>query len=390
MNVLHLCAGNMYGGVERLLVTLARLRGVGRMRPVFAPCFEGQLSAELREAGAGVHLLGAVRASRPWTVWLARRRLSKLLKANRFDLVVAHACWPLAMFGKAVGGFRREGRRLPLVLWAHDILKNDNWIETRAAKIGVDLVLANSRATAESVKSVFPKARTQWEYLPVAAPEIGDKAKARADVRAELKTPAEAAVIVCASRLERWKGHAVLIEALGQLTNSPNWECWIAGGAQRPHEHEYLLELRASADRLGIGQRVKFLGQRKDIPHVLAAADIHCQPNTGPEPFGIAFVEAMYAGLPIVTSAIGGALELIDQSAGVLVNPGDVAGLTESLRELIDNPARRNSLGYGGMARARALCDPETVMARLESTLASAMETESNLTKARGAEVAAA
>jgi glycosyltransferase involved in cell wall biosynthesis len=49
---------------------------------------------------------------------------------------------------------------------------------------------------------------------------------------------------------------------------------------------------------------------RSDVARLLAAADIHCQPNIGPEPFGITFIEALYAGLPLVTTSIGGAIEM--------------------------------------------------------------------------------
>ena len=67
---------------------------------------------------------------------------------------------------------------------------------------------------------------------------------------------------------------------------------------------------------------MRWLGQRRDVPELLAAADIYCQPNVGAEPFGIVFVEALYTGLPVVTTALGGALEIIDASCGVLVPPG--------------------------------------------------------------------
>ena len=68
---------------------------------------------------------------------------------------------------------------------------------------------------------------------------------------------------------------------------------------------------------------MRFLGQREDVPRLMAAADVFCQPNTGPEPFGIVLVEALYAGLPVVTSGFGGAAEIVDQTCGVLTAPGD-------------------------------------------------------------------
>ena len=79
MNVLHIGAGNLFGGVESLLATLARHRDqCPEVEPHYALCFEGRLAAELRQAGVSVYFLGGVRMSRPWTVWRARRRLAGL------------------------------------------------------------------------------------------------------------------------------------------------------------------------------------------------------------------------------------------------------------------------------------------------------------------------
>jgi glycosyltransferase involved in cell wall biosynthesis len=159
------------------------------------------------------------------------------------------------------------------------------------------------------------------------------------------------------------------VEALGQLREVTGWACWLAGGVQRPSEQVYQDELRRRVSELGIGDRVQFLGQRTDVPRLLAAADIHCQPNTGPEPFGITFVEAMQSGLPVVTSPIGGAFEVVDESCGVFVPPGDVAGLAAALRRLIDNPAERSRLGSAGPGRAKQLADPSGRMARIHALL---------------------
>src|SRR5215470_10318154 len=96
--VLHVNAGNLYGGIETLLVTLARQRDFcAGVAPEFAVCFEGRLSEELRAAGVPVHLLGPARVSRPWTVWRVRRRLREVLAASRSDVVVSHGCWPHAV-----------------------------------------------------------------------------------------------------------------------------------------------------------------------------------------------------------------------------------------------------------------------------------------------------
>jgi glycosyltransferase involved in cell wall biosynthesis len=228
------------------------------------------------------------------------------------------------------------------------------------------LALAGSHCAAETINRLFPGVPRQVLHPPVAPPEV-DRAAARASIRAELGTTPEATVIVLASRLDPLKGHKPLIEALGRLRSRPVWEAWIAGGAQRAHEHLYLEELRTQARAAGVAERVRFLGHRSDVPKLLAAADIHCQPNLRPESFGLAFVEAMDAALPVVSTRIGAAAEIVDPSCGILVPPNDVLALAEALATLVDDPETRRRLGSAGPARARGLCDPEAALARLET-----------------------
>jgi glycosyltransferase involved in cell wall biosynthesis len=194
-----------------------------------------------------------------------------------------------------------------------------------------------------------------------------------------LNTPENAVVVIQASRLERLKGHSLLLSALGQLENRSDWVCWIAGGVQRLQEAEYLQELEKQAEKLGIAERVHFLGQRSDIPQLLVAADIHCQPNMGPEPFGVAFIEALYAGLPLVTTAMGGGKEIVDDSCGYLVPPDDVKALSEVLRSLIVNPELRATLGSGGKIRADYLCNPHKQINQLYDILYKIVKQEATL-----------
>lgn len=363
--VLHVYSGNLYGGVETVLVTLARYRNLcPAMEPHFALCFEGRLSAELAAAGVPVHLLGRVRTSRPLTVWRARRALKDLLRHQPFDVVVCHSAWPQAMFGAVV-----RSLDLPLVFWLHDTAKGQHWLERWARWMPPDLALCNSYFTAGTLPKLYPKVRNVVVYCPVAEPEASYSISDRVAVRTELDTPQEATVIIQASRLEAWKGHALHLEALGLLRDLPGWICWQLGGAQRPHEARYLQALKDTAARLGIADRIRFLGQRSDVPRLLAAADTHCQPNIGPEPFGITFIEALLARLPVVTTAIGGAREIVDDTCSLLVPSDDAHALAASLRRLIEDQALRIRLGTAGPARARKLCDPRAKIGQLGELL---------------------
>ncbi|MGL4554806.1 MAG: glycosyltransferase family 4 protein [Gemmataceae bacterium] len=367
MRVLHVTAGKLYGGIETYLTTLARHRHLSAMVPSFAVCFEGRLSDELRAAGVPVDSLGAVRFSRPWSVWVARRRFRELLRREKPEVVVCHECWPHALFAPVA---KRAGVRLAFA--AHDTHAGTHWVERWAGWTRPDVVLANSEVTRSTLGALFPGVPAEVAYLPVAPGAVGDRGEARRRARAALGASGDAVVVLMACRMAEWKGHAVLLDAVSRLAGVPGWECWIAGGAQRPEEQAYLAALRRKAAALEGSGRVRFLGQRDDVAELMAAADIHCQPNTGPEPFGVAFVEALYAGLPVVSTAIGGAKEIVDESCGVLVRPGDAAALSEALGRLIGDRDERARLGRGGPARAAALCDPVERLRRLVQILGSA------------------
>jgi glycosyltransferase involved in cell wall biosynthesis len=353
MRLLHLYSGNLYGGIESMLLTFARSRRlVPELEHEFALSFEGRLADELSAEGAAVHKLGQIRASRPQTIIAARKEVRKLLAGNRFDAVIGHAAWSYAMLGKPA---RRAG--VPLVFWAHDPAEGRHWTERWARRTVPDLILANSEFTGDTWSRTWPTASSKVIYCPVESRAVTLSEKERAAVRAELSTPADAVVIIQASRIEPWKGHQTLLAALHLMRADTSWHCWIAGGPQRPQEEEYYRGLQTQA--AAFGGRVHFLGQRADVARLLAASDIYCQPNLQPEPFGIALAEALYAGLPVVTSEMGGARELVNSECGVLVPPNDATGLMQSLRSLIEDPELRRTLSAAGPQQAARLTDPE-------------------------------
>lgn len=270
LRVLHLSTGNLYGGVERLLATLARNRGIsGAMQPEFALCFDGRLATEIRATKVPLHLLGAVRVRHPLTVFQARRRLESVIRAGRFDLVVCHSVWPLAIFGAVL-----SGSGLPLVFWLHDYPTGPHWLERWARLTRPDLVICNSHSTAASANNICPGVEARILYYPIELSSCDISSAARSEIRAELTTPLHSTVIIQVSRMEPWKGHVLHLEALQRLLEVPEWICWIVGGPQRPFETRYYERLKRLATRHGIANRVRFVGFRTDIPRLLAAADV--------------------------------------------------------------------------------------------------------------------
>jgi glycosyltransferase involved in cell wall biosynthesis len=315
----------------------------------------GRIADELRATGVAVAILGETRISRPLTMWRARRELRSVIRAQRPDVIVCHQPWPLAIFGPVA-----KRASVPLVVWMH-MIAGRFWLDRLAWRVKPATVMCNSRFVASTLPSSDARIEVVYYPIDVRKGEDGDP-KREGGANGDL-------VIIQVSRMEALKGHSVLIEALGRLRDRSGWTCWLAGGAQRPPEEQYLQSLRAQAAALGIADRIKFLGQRSDVNMLLAGADVYCQPNAEPEAFGISLIEALAAGLPVVTSAIGGATEIIDDTCGILVKPRDPMALASELSALLDDEHRRARLGSRGPARARALCDPAIRMPEIASIL---------------------
>jgi glycosyltransferase involved in cell wall biosynthesis len=366
MRLLHVYSGNLFGGIESILVELARGQSAfPNVQHEFALSFHGRLEQELLSVGARVHHLGAVRVSRPTTVRHARAALAHVIESGAFDRVVCHAPWSQGIFGGVV---RRTS--VPLVFWAHDVMTGRHWSERLAKRVKPDLAICNSRFTTSTLEMLYPNVPSTVVYAPVATTRGGIDPAARHDVRRDFRTTDDAVVIVQASRVERWKGHSVLMDALSRIQHVPRWVWWQVGGAQRPAEAAFLASLKQSAAVLGIQDRVRWVGERDDVPQLLAAADLYCQANLQPEPFGLAFVEALGAGLPVVTVGLGGAREIVDESCGLLVPRDDPGALANALQTIVEDDRLRARLGDAAPARARNLCDPASSRQRLADALA--------------------
>lgn len=366
MRILHVYSGNLFGGIEAILLSIARGRSCcpGDQHE-FALCFEARLSRELKLTAARVHQLGSVRLRNPTSARTARAALSRLLESDTFDRVVCHAPWSQAIFG---GVARRAG--IPLAFWAHDVMTGRHWTERLARRVTPDLAICNSRFTAGTLQQLYPEVSSAVVYAPVDAPRAPITDEERRVTRSLLDTPETTTVIVQASRSEAWKGHASLIKAFADLRDVPDWIWWQVGGAQRSAEARFLDSLKQSARRLGVVDRIRWIGERDDVPRLLAAADVYCQANLQPEPFGVVFVEALAAGLPVITTGFGGPREIVDDSCGILVPPRDQVALAAALRSIVADRARRSKLAQAAPARARQLCDPSMTLRRLRDVLA--------------------
>ena len=153
---------------------------------------------------------------------------------------------------------------------------------------------------------------------------------------------------ITVANLRPEKSHETLLAAAAELLRDrPYLEFQIVGDGPRRHELEQL-----ARDR-NLAPHVTFLGHREDVPALLRAADVFVLPSRS-EAFPNSAIEAMAAGLPVVASAVGGLLNLVeDGHTGLLVPPRDPEALVAALRSLVEAPARARALGRAARAEVQ-------------------------------------
>jgi glycosyltransferase involved in cell wall biosynthesis len=284
----------------------------------------GALGAVKRESATPG--LGAVAdVARLATTVAKRARAAEVIHANsQKSFVVAAAAGLLA--------------RRPVVWHLRDILTTEHFSQTN---IRAAVMLANARAAAvitnsEATAAAFREAGGRAGLVRVvhngiaATPFDAVTDARRAELR-ETLAPGAGVVLAAVGRLAKWKGQHVVLAATEAI---PDAVAWIIGTALFG-EDRYLDELHAQARALEIESRVKFLGEREDVPALLAAADIVVHSAIAPEPFGRVLVEGMLARRPVIASDAGGAREVIShRSTGWLVPPGDPATLATTIGEV--------------------------------------------------------
>jgi glycosyltransferase involved in cell wall biosynthesis len=365
MRVLHVGSGRVFGGTEAMLLTVAEAAADAGMTASFAFAFDARVGRELASRGHAVSTLGGARLSRPLSILRARRALRRVIDVARPDVVVYHGCWSLALLG---GVARRAG--LPFACWMHDVVSDGplSWPDRIAGRVAPDVVIGNSHFTARGARRIFGDTPVAVIHCPVRPLPIPDPA-ARTRLRDAHGVRDGERVILQMGRVVPMKGQLQLLEALAAMRDRGDWTCWQVGAPQQGDEEAYDALLRERARALGIADRVKFLGWQSDVGAIYGAADLYCQPNVIAEAFGITFVEALYAGLPVIGPSVGGPAEIITPDVGAVVRPGDRDDLVATLRRFLDGAGALASAAALARARAVAVSDPQARLRELASLL---------------------
>lgn len=338
MRILLTNSTDMFAGGEDYVLILARyLRERGHAADVAA--LPGHLLLEkCAAAGLPVHPVDFTGMHRVAGVG---RTIGSILASGGFDLVHSNANYDRT--ASAIGALLARVPHVAGVHSAHSI--RHNITHALRNRFGINRFIAD----AEEVKSVLVEqdgiAPERIVVVPIGVehdpPAV--RAEARRSTRAALGIDDAVLLFGNVARLVPFKGHRYLLDAAAEVVRAlPDALFAVVGDGELDGE------LRAQAERLGIGEHMRFLGFRDDLDRLYPAFDVYCHSSLemAAEAFPIAILRALAAGLPVVCTAVGGIRMMVEEGvSGHLTPPGDAHALAAGLLHVARDPALRRSMG---------------------------------------------
>ena len=331
--VLLIDLGAHFGGVENYLVSLAHLlRGEVDL---YALCVLPELAARLEAAGAKTILLpkfgGALKPIRfvvvacLLPVLLIRYRI-QIMQVNGF--LEATLMLPARLLGRRTVYTRHGPFEMDNYRWYRQPLK---FLPRALARISVHLatsVVCVSETVGMGVRKIQPA-------VPVTV--IPNWLSGQAGIQMPRPNSDEPVRVVCASRLERYKGIHLVIEAMRGLSGV---ELTVVG------DGPYRSDLESLAADATMAGKVHFAGFQREMQPYYEKADIFVMPSLGPEGLPMSSLEAMGRGIPCILSDLPVHCEITDNGKGAVLFPsGDVAALRAKLQALIADASLREQYG---------------------------------------------
>jgi glycosyltransferase involved in cell wall biosynthesis len=280
----------------------------------------------------------------------AARALSQLVRERKIALVHLNN----SVSANLAGFWAGWRRGVPCVVKQRGYEWNSADIRWVARRIG--RYLADSGSIRDDLRQLgIAEDRIVVNYAPI-DPRPFETPFDRDAVRSALGIAPGAVAFGIVGCLQRWKGQEVFLDAAARvLAERQDAVALVVGGGDDLFEPEYGPALRARAERLGITDRVRFTGHRKDIPDIVRALDVCVHASLEPEPFGMVVSEAMVARRPVIATRTGGPEEQVEDGVtGFLTAPGDAAALAVRLLRLTADPALRERMGEQGRLRVLA------------------------------------
>ncbi len=357
------------GGAEVVLRDIVCGLDRSRYEPLVACLKPGPFVEELRALGIPVFALRAHKTRQLHHVAAAVLQLSSIIQRERIDLVHGNGCTMLFY-----GGLASHLRGRACVWHVYDPLKGTGAFEAAfiaaQRRLRPRWTIFGTPAVAESYVATYKNLKRYSTILPGVDVEQVTRGAEAGRARERWQIPGDSPIIAMFARMQRTKGHQDLIEAAERVVaDYPSARFVLCGGTLFGLEAEYPQELCRQIQGRGLEGRVLLTGfvsdeEKRDI---LAAATIVAHPAHS-EPFGLAVVEGMAAGKPVVaTDCIGPTLTVQHGETGWITPRGDVLALADALCSLLGNPVQAQTMGKRGRLRVQELFSVDAMVNQVEA-----------------------
>jgi glycosyltransferase involved in cell wall biosynthesis len=310
---------------------------------------EGPMAAQFRALGIPTTVVRAGRLRQGRRFVAGVLRIAAMARRERADLIFG---WMTSahLYGSLAG--LMSG--IPSLWFQHGFPSERSGMDRAATMLPARGILTCSKAVAQAQAQLRPSRPTRVVYPGVELNRFDPASlPTPLEARRRLGLPTRGPLIGIVGRLQRWKGMHVLVQAMPEVLRPyPSAHCVIVGG-NHALEPDYPTYLNDQIAALGLGGRVTLVGLRRNVPDWMQAMDIIVHASDR-EPFGMAVVEAMALGKPVVAGDTGGPTEIVtDGVTGLLTPYGDAAALTAAILRYLDD--RELARRVGAAARERAL-----------------------------------
>ncbi|HEU5003747.1 MAG TPA: glycosyltransferase [Actinomycetota bacterium] len=335
------------GGAERALVGLARHLPAFGYEPKPVLLHRGPVEEWFAEVGWPAHVVEAGRLRDPAAGIRVVRELRSMIRRTGIQAVVSNMAK-----GHVYGGAACWASSVPAIWWQQGIPDAASRMDAVAARVPATVVVASCEEAVAAQRELTPERRVVKIHLGSPVEQVAEYRGSGQAIRAQLGWES-APVVGIVGRLQAWKGQRVFLEAAARVARAnPAARFLVVGGAVLGWEGDYPAQLQTQVEELGITDRVHFAGHRSDVYPWFDAMDVVVHASFG-EPFGLVLVEALALGKPLVATAAGGPLEIIEDGvSGVLVPVGEPAPMADAILSIVGDEARAAALRAGALARA--------------------------------------
>lgn len=358
--------GKVSGG-ERVLAMIVGKLDRRAFEPVVMCPAAGPLTSMMVAAGVRTIAIDDLIARFTWQPILLIRYVASFLRLMRAARAAAISEKPDLIHANSVRSgllmtIATVGLKVPIVWHVHDLLPRHP-LTTAIRLIAIAFSRTHVIAVSDAVAKRFRGSLSRWFREPrvtrihnaVDMERFQPDPWKRAGKRLSLKLAERNLVLGIVGQLTPRKGQLETIEAFAEVVrNFPDARLLIVGEALFNRDFEYAAALHATAKRLGIDDRVLFLGQREDIPELTRAFDLAIV-NSKAEPFGLTVVEAMASGTPVLAAVVDGIQEIIEHGrTGWLVAREDHQQLVEGITRLFADGNLRAQFSTSALAAVRS------------------------------------